>query len=1166
MAVKKDRVQLDVEINGKKAGTTYADLQKNVRDLNREVSKLEPGTAEFIKKSEDLQKVKARLGEVRDEINGIDRSWLATIKSAFSFQNVIQGIATVLPSLGAAQVVGKIANFFTGASEKAANYETALNSLSAITGATGKDLEDLSDKALVQSKTFGIAGTDIIEAYKLVGGARAELLKNTDALDFVTEKALLLSKATGDTVPASVQALVGTLNQFQLPAEAAGRVMNALAAGAEAGAAEVPDISAAMDKFGVAAASSNVKVEESVALIETLAEFNLKGAEAGTALRNVLGKLSTADALPPAALAQLEKFGVNLEIVTDKTRPVEERLREMGKISGDATALVKVFGEENRIAGEIILSNVDKFAELNKAVTDTDAAITQAEINQQGLTEAKKRFGAQVDAIKIALGQLINNALIPLLATGTKVILIFSEIPNFIRENKAEIITLGVALVALNAQQIAASISALRNAAAQKAATLATRAMTIANLALNAVLTANPIGLIVAAVAALVIGLIQAYKRSDEVRAVIAGLGRVAKEVFTIIKEAIQGFADAFNALKEGRIGDALKSIGQSIIKTNPIGIALTQGARLKDAFLEGYSDKKASDAAEREAKELASKADAFTQAGKATGEAAGQGVIDGMTTKFKDIGKLTKKQIEAELISIGKRLSDLSGAGLEDSTEFQDYAARRVELENRLGELLGTAQAKNLDKQKKAEEQAAKDKLKIQQDALKLQLEEIKLAGERESILLESSLLKKEISEQEYNQRLFYLRTKAVDLQIKQLEESGIAEAAAIEKLQNERLRLQNEYDKKVEEAAEKKKASDAQFAKDRLEGLLKTSAESQAAEEQALKERLLLQEEAEQASLNEKFANQVKAEQAYQEQLLQLKLENFDVQLALLEANGFEETEAFKKIQQQKLDTQIDFNKQRLENEKRTQELNREIEKSSFAAANDFFELGIELLGKDKEARKKNAGAIVAFESARILTSLYTEIAGYYASMSKLGPVGVAIASVMAGIGTIRAFNNISKLKAQQFYDGGQVKKDPITLPMISGKDGRFRYQPNVTPTRMGDNILAYLKTGETVLTRDHVDKLGGPDTMRRIGVPGYNTGGIGGIVPTDVNTTPSINSISFQSSASGEMNMLLTEVRGLRSDVQNANKVLKAIVVYSELEQIQNDILNTQNRASL
>jgi hypothetical protein len=69
--------------------------------------------------------------------------------------------------------------------------------------------------------------------------------------------------------------------------------IDALAAGAKYGAAAIPEVSEAMVKFGAAAKAANVSVIESTALIETLAEKGLKGAEAGTAIRNVLLKSKT---------------------------------------------------------------------------------------------------------------------------------------------------------------------------------------------------------------------------------------------------------------------------------------------------------------------------------------------------------------------------------------------------------------------------------------------------------------------------------------------------------------------------------------------------------------------------------------------------------------------------------------------------------------------------------------------------------------------------------------------------------------------------------------------------------------------------------------------------------------------------------------------------------
>ena len=58
-----------------------------------------------------------------------------------------------------------------------------------------------------------------------------------------------------------------------------------------------------------------MSLEESIALVETLAEKNIKGAEAGTKIRNILTKIAAAEALPKEAIIRAEALGVNLELV-----------------------------------------------------------------------------------------------------------------------------------------------------------------------------------------------------------------------------------------------------------------------------------------------------------------------------------------------------------------------------------------------------------------------------------------------------------------------------------------------------------------------------------------------------------------------------------------------------------------------------------------------------------------------------------------------------------------------------------------------------------------------------------------------------------------------------------------------------------------------------------
>lgn len=92
--------------------------------------------------------------------------------------------------------------------------------------------------------------------------------------------------------------------------------------------------------------------------------------------------------------------------------------------------------------------------------------------------------------------------------------------------------------------------------AAMIAATVATHAMTAAQWLLNAALNANPIGLVVVAITALVAGLVLAYKRSESFRNAVNAMGRVALNVFGRIGDAVQWVVNAV-----GRLINRIRSI-----------------------------------------------------------------------------------------------------------------------------------------------------------------------------------------------------------------------------------------------------------------------------------------------------------------------------------------------------------------------------------------------------------------------------------------------------------------------------------------------------------------------------------------------------------------------------------------------------------------------------
>lgn len=84
---------------------------------------------------------------------------------------------------------------------------------------------------------------------------------------------------------------------------------------------------------------------------------------------------------------------------------------------------------------------------------------------------------------------------------------------------------------------IAYKVATLALAAASNLATLATKAWAAGQWLLNAALTANPIGVVVVAIAALAAGIIYAYTHSETFRGIVDALGNAFKDVFGWLRD-----------------------------------------------------------------------------------------------------------------------------------------------------------------------------------------------------------------------------------------------------------------------------------------------------------------------------------------------------------------------------------------------------------------------------------------------------------------------------------------------------------------------------------------------------------------------------------------------------------------------------------------------------
>jgi TP901 family phage tail tape measure protein len=370
----------------------YKDLAVQGKTNTKEAKDL---LAQITKLDTKLKSVDASVGQYQRNVGNYGSAW-DNLKSKWKS---LLGVAGQLGlAVGGAQILG---SSITTIKE----FGQSIADLSAITGASGPDLEKYKKAAIELGKETQGGAKAVVEAFKLIGSAKPDLLENADALIQVTEAARTLSKASGMELPDAATALTDAMNQFGASSDEAAKFINVLAAGSKFGAAEIPQVTEALLKFGAVSKAANVSIEESTALIEALAERGLKGAEAGTALRNVMLKLSAPDALPKEAKERLDALGISFADLQDKSKPFSERLEVLKPLLNDNAALVKVFGMENAVAARNLIDSTERIQQLNKDVTGTNTAFDQAAIRSQTLSEAFNRLKETWNSFVLGLAE-----------------------------------------------------------------------------------------------------------------------------------------------------------------------------------------------------------------------------------------------------------------------------------------------------------------------------------------------------------------------------------------------------------------------------------------------------------------------------------------------------------------------------------------------------------------------------------------------------------------------------------------------------------------------------------------------------------------------------------------------------------------------------------------
>mgnify|MGYP000861036782 FL=1 len=462
----------------------------------------------------------------------LERAFSRGVTSGGAFGRMMsRGLVAASAAFGAA--VG-------GSVKVAADFEKRMGAVAAVSGAAAPQMAKLEKAALRLGATSTFSALQVADAQLALAKAG---LSTQQIMGGGLKSALTLATIGGLKLGDAAEYTANAMTMFGLRGKDAQRIAAAFATAADVTTADVQDFGAALVQSGNSAKSAGLSYTETMIALTALAAQGVKGSDAGTSLKTSLIQLIKptklqADAAKKAGMAFLDATG-RMKPMAEISRMLRDRTKDM--TAAQRTALFATLAGTDGVRTLLALyqagpKQLDRYG---KKLNDTGAVNQKLAKLQDNLTSKLQILRNAVTTIGIVLG----TALIPVLTNAAQRMadwLNRAQEAGTIDRIAEAVSRFGRALASTVGFLIdhAGTIGDLAAGVATFAAILgpvivATKVWAAATALLNAAMLANPVVLVVAAIALLVAAFVVVYRRSETVRAAVNAIGNTLRGAFT---------------------------------------------------------------------------------------------------------------------------------------------------------------------------------------------------------------------------------------------------------------------------------------------------------------------------------------------------------------------------------------------------------------------------------------------------------------------------------------------------------------------------------------------------------------------------------------------------------------------------------------------------------
>lgn len=522
--------------NGDISQEQYDALQREIIETEQDLKKLEEQANQSATAVQKIAATGEKLKTTGDNISSAGQKLLP--------------VTAAVTGLGTAAVT-TAANFESSMSQVQATMGITKDSMSTVDGQSVNTMDTLGKLAKKMGSETAFSASECAQALNYLALAGYDTQEICDTLPTVLNLA-----AAGDIELASASDMVtDAMSALGMCVDEAGTMVDQMAKTASTTNTSVAQLGDGILTIGATAKSVKGGTAELNTALGILANNGIKGAEGGTHLRNII--LSLQNPTDKAA-ASMESLGVNVYDSQGNMRSMNDILGDLNKSMDGMTSAEKsniigtIFNRTDLSSVNALLANTgDTWDDLQQSITNSGGAAQQmADTQLDNLQGQLTILKSALEGLAISFGELLMPAIKQIVGWIQKFVDWLNGMDDGTKKVVVTVALLAAALgpVLIVVGKVISAVGTIMTIVPKIAGVI--NVVKGAFAALNATMLANPIVLIIAAIAALVAAFIYLWNTNEDFRQFWIDLWNNIKEIAIAVWEALKAFfATAWQAI-----------------------------------------------------------------------------------------------------------------------------------------------------------------------------------------------------------------------------------------------------------------------------------------------------------------------------------------------------------------------------------------------------------------------------------------------------------------------------------------------------------------------------------------------------------------------------------------------------------------------------------------